>query len=850
MRTALGFITLLCIPITAFAAGDWPEPRHNPHLTASQPTPGAMTSAPAIVAQFDLGRSRPAVAPVPNDDTAELGLSLVAGAVHAYRPDGTRAWLSHPAGLNIQQIEAVDDLDGDGTREILAMAGRPTAPYGAGVLLSLEDGRVLWRYDVEPMSYAWYLYRGHFLPGVASQQIVVIMHAYPPDAKNGYIALFDFKEPGAPPEQRWRYDFSEYTCFPSFLQTDLEGDGAKELVIETHSRMWVLDAPTGAVKQFVKWDVSPANVRSYGLVRFVDLNGDALEDFLCIATFAQHHEVLLNKGGAYEEAWHYGWPESVTTGKVVTVHPDPPYADLDGDGALEIVVSMFNAEGESAWCTRVYDAATGAIELRIPGVAAVSLNDVNHDGRADLLANATTDPTRATLNGARVLTLRDGAATTLWEDATATAIDKKAETAFVRRGEEVFSLQWNDNAIALEPWEKQPKPAKQRFAAVPDVVGPPLPMILAADLLPGAGNEIILYSDPAVRVLQLRDGELVQTADYTSSSIPVPADMNGDGALDLVLSVIGPAAPPVVRVVTPAQENRVVWESTFPTLDRAGLPQPRTAYIRTIHLTGKPTPDLYVWAGTPIVRSAGLDGTTGTILWEKGEIPNKERYWGASVNYASAYDFNGDGNEDLVFTNPDYYCVADGPTGEFLLGPSFPPDIFSQPCQGLYTYPAILARTNERPWVALVAGHYFQALMTLDAQPAWYTIPVPGENRAAAEAFLKLDDGTWLMGFGRQNGNFACIDAATGSTRWEHPLDATASDAISGDVDGDGRFEFVVGTSHGYLIALGDDESKPRLVWTKHFDAGLGTPILADADGDGACEVAVATTDGHVYVCR
>ena len=46
---------------------------------------------------------------------------------------------------------------------------------------------------------------------------------------------------------------------------DLDGDGVKEMVVETHSRMWILDAPTGAVKQFYKWDVSPANVRSYGL---------------------------------------------------------------------------------------------------------------------------------------------------------------------------------------------------------------------------------------------------------------------------------------------------------------------------------------------------------------------------------------------------------------------------------------------------------------------------------------------------------------------------------------------------------------------------------------------------------
>ena len=50
------------------------------------------------------------------------------------------------------------------------------------------------------------------------------------------------------------------------------------------------------------------------------------------------------------------------------------------------------------------------------------------------------------------------------------------------------------------------------------------------------------------------------------------------------------------------------------------------------------------------------------IVWEKGEIADTERYAGPSMNLASVEDFNRDGKEDLVFTNPDMYCIASGDT--------------------------------------------------------------------------------------------------------------------------------------------------------------------------------------------
>ena len=847
-----GATLLLCASHAALAApGDWPEPRQNPRLTAIQPLPGTMTEAPALLARFDLGRSRPAVTPVAMADGDHAGLAVVAGALHCYDTNGTLRWHSHPPGLNFERIVKAEDLDGDGSIEVLLTAGRPVQPFGAAVLLALDDGRLLWRYDVDPMSYAWYCYANRYCPGASSQQIVVMMQGYPPDKDNGYITLFSFAEAGEAPQQQWRYDFDQYTCFPSLLQSDLDNDGIQEFAVETHSRMWFLDVQTGALKHFVQWEVSPGNVRSYGYIKFVDLNGDRREDFLCIADFAQHHEVLLNQGGALEEAWHYGWDESVTTGRVATTWPEPPYADIDGDGALEIVVSMFNAEGEGAWLVRVYDAVSGTLEQRYPGLVAARCVDLDGDGSAEILGNRSADPTQTALDGACVLKARDTGLEAIWQDQQATVLGGKDQGARVRVASKTHALTFDNGKPSLTAWQPPPAPPGPDFSPLPEVVGAPAPALLAADLTDDGANNLLLFREPDLRVLRFQRGQpcaLHEIGNYRSTSLPVPADLDGDGALELVLSTVTPTAPPVIEAITPAQDDKQLWRYTFPAPEGDGLPQPRTAYVRILHLTGKPTPDLYVWAGTPVVRSAGLDGRTGALLWDKRKTPNIERYWGPSVNFASAWDFNNDGSEDLVFTNPDYYCIADGTSGEPLLGPLFPPKIFDQPSQGLYTCPVILEEKDRPPTVCLVAGHYFQGVMSLDGTPRWYAVPVPGANRSGQEAFLRLPDGTWLMGYGRQNGNFTCINVADGGVRWELPVEAACSDAIAGDVDGDGRFEFVFGTSHGRIYAVGDDKGNPRILWQASTDAPASAPILADLDADQQVELVCVTADGYVNI--
>jgi hypothetical protein len=839
--------------------GSWSRPRQNHALTAIQPMPGNMATTPAVVGRYDLGRTRPGCTRARvTEEEDDLSLCIAAGALYAFDQDGSQRWRLHPPGLNFARLVAVADVDGDTRNEAVLQAGRPTQPFGAAVVVDLARGAVTWRYDVEPMSYAWYLYVDDFLPQANGQQIVVVMHGYPPDADNGYIVLFDAGEPGATLRQRWRYDFHEYTCFPSLLRTDLDGDGVQEICVQTHSRLWAIDPRTGRVVQFLGWDVAPANVRSYGLTRFVDLDGDGREDFLCLANFAQHHEVLLNRDGRLELAWAHGWDESVTTGDVASNWPEPPYADLDGDGRLELVVSMYNSEAESDWLVRVYDAVSGELKYRFPGAVATALADIDGDGRAEILAGRTREATGKVLDGALVLGV-DAADPKMglaqrFHLAGAQPVRRESTQFRVRYEGIERTLAWQQGEVVLAPVSVAPdlgatRPTKTAIP-IPELSGTGTPQLLAADLDNDGRNELLLYRDEEAVVLQWMGDRFRESGRYPSSGMPVIADIDGDDRMEIVTGSVDPQQQPRLEAWRPGGEPERIWSMDFPPLDGAALPYGHRLYLQAGRFTGRAGQDLYVWAGVPRVRSAVVDGGSGRIVWERGKMDVIERYWGPSVNVAASWDVDGDGAQDLVFTAPDYYCVVSGRDGTTLHGPDFPPDIFDQPSQGLYSFPAVLERGDWDPHVALVGAHYFVGVMSLAAQGLWHQLPVAGLNRAADEGFLRTQDGIWLMGYGRQNGNFACVEVASGDLRWELPIQATASDVITMDVDGDGHQEFVFATSHGHLWAVGDDGDRPRVVWRADLPAGGSGPIAADVDGDGVSEIVLTTVDGYVTVLK
>lgn len=108
-------------------------------------------------------------------------------------------------------------------------------------------------------------------------------------------------------------------------------------------------------------------------------------------------------------------------------------------------------------------------------------------------------------------------------------------------------------------------------------------------------------------------------------------------------------------------------------------------------------------------------------------------------------------------------------------------------------------------------------------------------------------DGRLCIGICRANGMFSCLEGTTGKVLWNIDLQSTTADIVSCDIDGDGKEEFIVGTTDGRLIAIGTDASGIGVIrWSVNIGCALGNPVVADADGDGFSEILVVTGDGSL----
>lgn len=257
-------------------------------------------------------------------------------------------------------------------------------------------------------------------------------------------------------------------------------------------------------------------------------------------------------------------------------------------------------------------------------------------------------------------------------------------------------------------------------------------------------------------------------------------------------------------------------------------------------------------------------------LWHRRQQGEGE--WGRGVGPWSAFSIHQSAVErpQILFLAKDLLCRLDAQSGEWIREPwllwhatnsqmNQPDWDFTKDRQAdfgsakdpftAYGSPILLDVDNDGREEILVGGCFGGfGLLRDDFSILWWM------QTPFTDMMLRLPgiadvqgDGRLCIGICRANGIFSCLEGTTGRELWNIDLQSTTADIVSCDIDGDGKEEFIAGTTDGRLLAIGTDMSGRGVIrWAVNIGCALGNPIVADADGDGFAEVLFVSGDGSL----
>lgn len=341
-----------CVLVAAVAwcrTAEWPMFRSDGVQSARAGGSGAITN-PQVTWSFDL-----------RGWTVQLGVAGDPALTAPQRRDVRLAGEASPPLSATQQAawgltQPMVDLAGDGKRV-------PAPAYAAKVLPDVP---------------------GYQVPGTVMT-----------DAERGRCVLYAYD--GGRQREVWRSEEFRVYQGPHPVVVDANGDGKLEVVACPHYQIVVLDGETGEVIQQLRWH----DGRNYGHFIAKDIDGDGATEFLVLADFYTHMDMVDNDGTDLKLLWRKEIELHIENKQKILRPRWDSLQDLDGDGRFEVVTNLYNDTGDKQWHVMVYDALTGQTVCDLSGMFMSGLEDVDGDGRVELFCCATTglfEPTSAPLS--------------------------------------------------------------------------------------------------------------------------------------------------------------------------------------------------------------------------------------------------------------------------------------------------------------------------------------------------------------------------------------------------------------------------------------------------------------------